>query len=463
MAQLASITERRATRSAAPRQHPACIEAERSLVAAVVEAEGRRLAGDKGPDVLNECGGLALAPMFSSVVNRELWKLICERRRHGDPNDFQSLSVAADRAVAGFSAADLATWLDAPATIALFEYNLRLVRDAAFRRAKIVAATELVQSLYDDLRPVSEWYAAAAGQVSQIDDQTAHRLSTPQIVLETMRQIDKLGEHGRAIVPGVPSGIADLDAHLGGFRPGDSVVLAGRPSMGKTALAVTCALNALRSGKGVGFISCEMPATTVVHRLLSQITLIDLPRLWRGPIGPQEYKRLAAASAELSGMALHIVDGEREWGAIVSHAQRLVGLGCDMLIVDYLGLLHVGGNFRARHEEIRAITREAKPLAVRLNVPLLMLAQINREAMRESDHRPRLHHLRDSGSIEEDADVILFPYRPHAHDDSKPVDEAEIIVAKMRNGPTGVIPVRWIESIARFEGLGDSRRAAGIG
>ena len=254
----------------------------------------------------------------------------------------------------------------------------------------------------------------------------------------------------------MPTSYHDFDELTGGLQKSDLVILAARPSMGKTALALGMAYGAAIShGKTVGIFSLEMSATQLVQRLLSMETGINSHRLRMGDVDEGEFERMVRAIGRLSEANIFIDD---QAGASImdirSKARRLQAEnGLDLVVIDYLQLMS-GRRTENRVQEISEISRGLKGLARELNVPVLALSQLSRAVETRSDHRPMLSDLRESGSIEQDADLVLFIYREDKYDqETEKQGVAEIIVAKHRNGPVGSVNLRFFDGTARFADL----------
>lgn len=247
---------------------------------------------------------------------------------------------------------------------------------------------------------------------------------------------------------GITMGIDAVDNLTGGFRPGQLIVLGGRPSMGKTALAIGVAREAIAADKTVLFLSYEMSTQQIVQRFLSNMSGIDLVRIITHRVREYESGRIVDAAAKLHQANLWIEDSnETNVSGICRELQRRQGL--DLVIVDYLQLL--SGNSGSREQDVAKISRDFKRLAREFKVPVLVLSQLNRELEKRSCKRPQLSDFRESGAIEQDADIALLLWRPGVYSDCEPDDTAELIVAKHRNGPTGLVELRWRKDHARFD------------
>jgi replicative DNA helicase len=275
-------------------------------------------------------------------------------------------------------------------------------------------------------------------------------------VLESLfNQIDYVLQH-RGEVVGVATGFSDLDQLTAGFQPSDLIIVAARPSMGKTSLALGMAYGAaVGHGKTVGIFSLEMSAEQLVQRVLSMETGVDTHRLRLGQIDDNEWERISRAFGRLSEAPLFFKGMVTATVADVrSKAEELKAeKGLDMLIIDQLQSVSAS-HTSSRLEERSEISRELKGLARDLKVPVVVVSQISSELERRADRRPQLCDLRDSGSIEEEADIVLFVYREDLYEeDSGKRGVAEIIVAKHRNGPVGSINLRFFDRTARFADL----------
>jgi replicative DNA helicase len=272
--------------------------------------------------------------------------------------------------------------------------------------------------------------------------------------------IEKLQAH-RGLVTGVPTGFVDLDEMTSGFQKSDLVIVAARPSMGKTSLVLNMGLHcAIEAGRTVGIFSLEMSKEQLFMRMLTSEARVDAHRFRGGFLGEQDYERLVAAFARLHDAKVFIDDtpsaGILEMRA---KARRLkMEHGLDMLVVDYLQLMQGRGRFENRQQELAAISRSLKILAKELGVPIVALSQLSRAPESRSDHRPQLSDLRESGALEQDADVVIFIYRAdmYSTDGERPPDAegtAELIIGKQRNGPIGSVRVAFLKQYTRFENL----------
>ena len=274
------------------------------------------------------------------------------------------------------------------------------------------------------------------------------------LLKESFERITALYESG-VEVTGTPSGFKDLDRTTSGFQPGNLVIVAGRPSMGKSALALCMAANlGVRKGVPVGIFTLEMSKSEVTQRLMCSEGKVESQRLRTGRLAPDDWPRLTAACDKLSKAPIYVDDsGSINLMEIRSKARRLKSRHPDLglVVVDYLQLMTTGANPENRVQEVSYISRNLKVLARELNVPVLAAAQLSRAVEQRTDKRPVLSDLRESGSIEQDADIVMFIYRPDQYEkDTVKQNVAEIIVAKHRNGPTGSVELVFMNHLAKF-------------
>jgi replicative DNA helicase len=275
-------------------------------------------------------------------------------------------------------------------------------------------------------------------------------------------RIDDLYERDNPIT-GVPTGLTELDKLTSGLQPGDLIIVAGRPSMGKTAFAMNVAENvALEARKPVAIFSMEMSATQLVTRLISSYGSIDQTKLRTGRLDDEDWPRVTKATEKLTDSPLFIDDTPSlSPGDIRARARRLKREHKDLglIVVDYLQLMQVPGNQENRATEISEISRSLKALARELEVPLIALSQLNRALESRTDKRPVMSDLRESGAIEQDADLIVFIYREEVYNkDTTEKGVAEIIIGKQRNGPIATVKTAFLGQYTRFDNLAREER-----
>jgi replicative DNA helicase len=391
-----------------------------------------------------------------------IYQAMLDLHERHQPADLVTLTDELERrdqlAAVGGSAL-LTSLINATPTSIHVEYYARIVERTAILRRLIDAAGQIAKLAYRDVDDVGEVVDQAESIIFGVSEKRVTRDLVPirQVLDEYYDRIEYLSQHQGEII-GIPTGLVDLDKLLGGFQRSDLIIIAGRPGMGKTSLALSIALHAARKWqKRVGVFSLEMSSEQVVQRMISAETGIDSQRLRLGDIREDEWPVFVQATSLLSDTQVYIDDTpalsalEMRTKARRVHAE----FGLDLLIVDYLQLMR--GESRSdgnRVQEISYISRSLKSLARELNIPLVALSQLSRAVESRQDKRPMLSDLRESGSIEQDADVVAFVYRDVEYNlDTEFPNIAEIRVSKHRSGPTGVIHAFFRKELAQFENL----------
>jgi replicative DNA helicase len=352
-------------------------------------------------------------------------------------------------------AAFMTSLINAVPTSIHAEHYSRIVERTSTRRRLIDAAGQIAGLAYQEADDVEEVVDHAEQILFGVSERRISRELVPikQVLSEYYDRVEYLTRHRGEII-GIPTGFSDMDKLLGGLQRSDMVILAARPSVGKTSLALSIAHNAAKKyGQRVAFFSLEMSNEQVVQRLISAETEIDSQRLRRGEIGDDEWGRFMKATSDLAE-TLFFVDDTPGISALElrTKARRLhAEVGIDLLVVDYLQLMR--GDYRSenRVQEISAISRALKGLARELNVPVLALSQLSRGVESRTDKRPILSDLRESGALEQDADVVIFIYRDEMYNENtERKNIADVMVAKHRNGPTGTVALYFKKELAQF-------------
>jgi replicative DNA helicase len=411
--------------------------------------------------------------MFYREAHRRLYRVMIRLWEQSEAVDAvtvsEALRTAGDFEAVG-GAAYLAQLLDAVPTAANIEYHAKIVREKALLRRLIEAATSIVQDTFAAQGDVDGLLDQAEQKIFQIA-QTHDRKGfvwIKEVLWPTFEKIEKL-QNNTSSVTGVPTGFADLDEYTAGFQPGDLVIVAARPSMGKTAFTLNVAQHAAISAKTpVAFFSLEMSKEALVQRILCAEGRVDANRLRRGRLLDEEYARLATAAGYLNTAPIYIDDSA---GISVlemrAKARRLKSDRPDlgMVIVDYMQLMQGNARSENRQQEVSEISRGLKALAKELDLPVVALSQLSRQVESRPDKRPMMSDLRESGAIEQDADVIMFLYRPEYYygptdkDGNSLEGMAELIIGKQRNGPTGKVDLVFHKEFTRFESF--TRRSDG--
>ena len=449
----------------AGRSAPYSAEAEQAVLGAmVIDADAALRAAETLDDW-----------MFYREGHRRLYRVMIAIARRGEAIDPVTLKTELERkneleAVGGVDY--LSYLLDVVPTAANFDYHARIVRDKALLRRLIEVGTQIVQDAFEGKRLAAEVLDAAERKIFEVaEHRTAEGfVRIKKLIFDSIERIESLHGAGQ-VVTGVPSGFKDLDERTAGFQPSDLVIVAARPSMGKTAFCLNIAQHAaIEKGTPVAVFSLEMSKEALVQRLLTSEARVDAHRLRTGSLRDSDYKLMASAAGILSTAPIWIDDSAALTPLeLRSKARRITAeQGVGMIVVDYLQLMREPEYSENRVQEISAISRSLKALAKELRIPVVALSQLSRapEQRGGEGRRPQLSDLRESGAIEQDADVVLFIYRPemYAKDEVEREEirgQAEVIIGKQRNGPTGTIKLYFHSQSTRFNNY--STRDSGSG
>jgi replicative DNA helicase len=397
---------------------------------------------------------------FYRENNGQVYRAALDLFAAGEPID--NVTLAAQLQTMGMldrigGRTQLASMQSAVPTSANIEYYGRIIKEKAYKRRLISAGANIAGFGYDDGVEAEEAINQAQSLVFGVADDRDQRelLKLYELLGPAMERISLQMESGRGIV-GIPSGFHDLDRMTGGFKDSDLIIVAGRPAMGKTSWILNVALHAaLEAQKTVAIFSLEMSKEQLTERLLTEQAQIDAQRMHRGLLTEAEFDRVSSALGPLGEASLYIDDTPvmDELTLQLKARQAKMRHGIDMILIDYLQLMH--GRSRGddnRVQEVSSISRALKGLARELRIPVIAISQLSRapEQRPGDQKRPILSDLRESGSIEQDSDVVIFLYRPEYYKaDDKP-GIAEVIVAKHRNGPTGHIELIFRRDHTRF-------------
>ncbi len=343
------------------------------------------------------------------------------------------------------------------------EYHLNIIRDKSILRQLIVVCSSIIKSAYDESDNAEKILDIAEGEVlgiSQTTRQKSYEWVKP-LITAAIQEMERLHKTSQEVIIGVPSGYHDLDNILAGFQRSDLIVLAGRPSMGKTAFALNLARNAAVDHHiPVGFFSLEMSNQQLVQRLLCAESEIDSQRLRTGRLKEAEWPKLSRRIGRLVEAPIYVDDTPAmDILKLRARARRMaVEKKVGMILVDYMQLMEAPRGMDSRQQEISYISRSLKTLAKELKIPVVALSQLSRAVEMREWKRPALADLRESGAIEQDADVVMFVYRPELygipnfddHDKTPTENMVEIIVGKHRNGPTGSIKLVFMKNYGKF-------------
>jgi replicative DNA helicase len=438
------------------RQPPRSIEAERAVLGSLLLL----------PEVCDEVALIIRPDDFYDQAHSRIFRHILAMHDSGRPVELpllvQQLKDTGEYDAIG-GAAYLLELGQEVATAAHAEHYARIVRDKGVLRSLIHAGTDIIQDASDPTVEAREMLARAEERVFQIlDAKGENQVATIREVLhESLARIDARLQHQHAY-GGIETGYIDFDDLTGGLHDSELVILAARPSMGKTALALNIvehiAIDERGPGKPVLFVSLEMSAMELGDRLLCSRSRVNSHRLRNGQINAEESRKLVQTAAAVSRAPLFIDDSpSRNMTEIAATARRLRRReNLALVAVDYLQLIEPDNPRDPRQEQVARIARRLKGLARELEIPVLCLAQLNRQVEATRDNRPQLSHLRESGAIEQDADVVMFIHREEYYqsndeDRERVKGQADLMIKKQRNGPTGDVKLTWMHEFTRFE------------
>ncbi len=429
---------------------PQSIEAEESVIGGVLldNAAMDRVLESIGPDD------------FYRESHRKIMRAMIELNQRGEPVDLVTLSETLKargelQDIGG--AMYLAELAEKVPTAANVAYYARILREKAILRSLIQTTTEIATRAYEPNAQIDRFLDEAEHKIFAISERkvqpTFFRIR--DIMVDSLKAIEQMYER-RELVTGVPTGFIDLDRMTAGLQPAELIVIAGRPSMGKTAFALNIAQYAAVNARvGVAVFSLEMSKEQLVLRLLCSEARVDQSKVRTGHAAERDFPKIAMAASRLSDAPIYIDDTAAlsvlELRAKARRLKRDRDSKLGLIIIDYLQLMRAHERTDSREQEISGISRSLKALAKELNVPVVALAQLNRQVETRADKHPVMADLRESGAIEQDADVIAFLYRPVVYDKSAEERAAEVIIAKQRNGPVGHVDLTFMSEYTRFE------------
>jgi replicative DNA helicase len=438
---------------------PQNLEAERTVLGAIVVDN----------EAFNGAAELLSRDDFYREAHRRVFEAMANLAERSQPIDFVTLKeeltrMSALEMVGG--PAYVASLVDGVPRITNIADWCRIIKEKAVLRNLIHASNRIVQAAYEAEDDPANILDQAEKAIFEIAEKRIRHgfVGIREIVKESFRTIDQLAQ-SQGAATGVPTGFVDLDDKTSGLQKGDLIIVAARPAMGKTSLCLNIAQHAsIKGGETVGVFSLEMSKEQLVLRMLCSDARIDSHRLRTGRLTEKDWARLAKGYQDLSASKIFIDDSASstplEMRAKCRRLKAEYGLG--LIIVDYLQLMSGGGRIENRQQEIAGISRSLKGLAKELEVPIIALSQLSRAPEARTDRRPQLSDLRESGAIEQDADIVMFIYREDEH---KPTPEnqgiAEIIIGKQRNGPTGSVRLAFIKEFTRFENLAPGQVGGG--
>ncbi|MDD6884454.1 MAG: replicative DNA helicase [Eubacteriales bacterium] len=440
-----------------PPNHP---ESERSVLGAMLRSK--------------EAALLAIESLaeedFYDPANREVYSAMCYLAAESKPIDLVTLDEELSRrgklqAIGG--AQYLVELSRAVPSASNVKAYISIVDQKSTLRKLIRAADQILEDSFSAEKETQEILEAAEKAIYDIAMRKggAELIPIQQVLISTYERIEQLVKnHGK--IEGVPTGYTELDDTLTGLHPGELILIAARPSMGKTSIGMNIVENAaIRAGKKTAVFSLEMPAEQIAMRMLCTEARVDMQKVRRGQIEDDDWIKLCDAMIAIGPSAIHV---DATPGITVpevrSKARRLqLEHGLDLIMIDYLQLMSASGHFGSRQEEVSSISRSLKALAGELGVPVIALSQLSRAPTGRSNHRPVLSDIRDSGAIEQDADVVMFLHREDYYEpETAEKNIAEIIIAKQRNGALGTVKVGWKGEYTWFMDLSPHAKEAQV-
>jgi replicative DNA helicase len=408
--------------------------------------------------VIDVVAQLITAESFYLDAHRKIFQAILDlRNKGGQPVDLVILAeelIKRGQLEDVGRAAYLAELWDAAPTAANAEYYAKIVRDKAIVRSLIHAGTEILRDAYEQNQPAEELLESAERKVLDVAQMgvTGQTITLQEAITETYRRIDDRASGKKA--GGLSTGFIDLNEITAGLHDGELIIIAARPSVGKTSFALSITRNVIvDEQEPVFFVSLEQSRIELAERLLCSQARVDSHRLRKGMLSSDDMDRLIEAGGVLRNGKLFLDDSPvQSMLRIAANARRLkLRHGIKLLVVDYLQLIEPDNRRDSRQEQVAQISRRLKALAKELQIPLVALAQVNRSSEDRQDHRPRLADLRESGSIEQDADTVMLLHRPDRYEPGQHEGITEVIIGKQRNGPTGEITLAYLKQYMRYE------------
>ncbi len=414
-------------------------------------------------EAINRVMEILDADDFYRDAHRKIFNALINLSERDEPADLITLTNELrkiDQLDSIGGASYLASLIDSVPTAANIEYYAKIVKEKSILRKLIQISTEIVTQSYEDRGDVEVFLDEAERAIFDISEKRVRPsfFSIRDVVKESFKTIERLFQK-KELVTGVPSGFKELDRMTAGFQPSDLIIIAGRPSMGKTAFCLNVAQYAAVENKiPVAVFSLEMSKEQLVIRMLCSEAQVEGTRLRTGFLNESDWPKLTIAAGNLSEAPIYIDDSAAlsvlELRAKARRLKSERGLG--MLIIDYLQLMKGRARVESRQQEISEISRSLKALAKELNIPVIAVSQLSRKTEERTGNRPQLSDLRESGAIEQDADLILFIYRDEVYnrgEDNPNRGKAEVIIGKQRNGPIGKIEMAFLDKFTTFKEL----------
>lgn len=396
---------------------------------------------------------------FYSDAHSEIYSAVLSVYNRNEPADIVTISEELKKRtsldeIGGITY--LANLTSSVASVANTKYYCDIIKEKSILRRLISTSDEIMTKAYSQDAEVNAIIESAEKNIFDIT-QDSHRdglVPVKEVLLESFAEMEKRAQNPNSLT-GLSTGFIDLDHKLSGLQKSDLILLAARPSMGKTALMVNLATNAaLKSKASVAVFSLEMSKNQLVQRILSSTAHVDLQKIISGNLNEDEWLKVINTMPILSEMKIEIDDtaGISPLELKAKCRKLKIEKGLDLIVIDYLQLMQIDGKSESRQQEISTISRTLKAIAKELEVPLIALSQLSRAPEARTDHRPILSDLRESGAIEQDADIVMFLYRDEYYfkEESEKPNIGEVIIAKHRNGPTGTVELVFKKEFTKF-------------
>ncbi len=397
---------------------------------------------------------------FYHPEHKEIFQVMADMNRQHMPIDLVTLQAELSRrgTLEGIGGTRylLKILSDVP-TAANVRAYIEIVQEKSTLRKMIAACRTITKDCYSQDKEVQDILTNAEKSIFDIvmNRQGGEELKPlSEVLVNTYSIIEELARQ-KGQIAGVPTGFIDLDAMLTGLHPGELIIIGARPAMGKTSFAMNIAEHAALCNKTTAVFTLEMPREQIAMRVLCSDAKVDMQRVRKGTLSDQDWIKLTESLVNVSNAPLYLDDTSGLTPSMLrSRCRRLMmDRGLDLILIDYLGLMHSDNRTESRNLEVSEISRQLKAIALELKIPLIACAQLSRANKDRIDKRPMLSDLRDSGSIEQDADVVMFLHRPGYYDETADKNSAELIVAKQRNGPLDTVKLSWLPECTMFTDL----------
>ena len=430
---------------------PQNIEAEKSVLGAMLIDE----------EAIGVCVEILDEAWFYEDAHRKIYRAVIDLYQNRKNVDLITLSdkLKSDGILDDIGGVTyLSLLIDIVPSTANVEHYAHIVKEKGVLRHLIRSATKIISNSYELQGSVEEVVDEAERMIFEVAEMKQHRQSAhiKDLVKQSIEKIDQLYQR-KEHVTGVATGFSKIDFMTSGLQPADLIIVAARPSMGKTALAISIAENvSIQGNRGVAIFSLEMSKEQLVQRMLCSQARVDAHKVRSGFLSPSDWPKLTAAAGKLSEAKIFIDDTPAiSVLELRAKARRLkANNNVDLIILDYIQLMRSTTKIESRQQEISEISRSLKALARELNVPIIALSQLSRAVEARQDKRPQLSDLRESGAIEQDADVVILLMREEYYEPTEEnKGQADIIIAKQRNGPVGTVKLVFLKEYTRFENL----------